>query len=242
MMAIQCTSFFIVEKVLEADHSEKRAPESRDGEMGGGKKARVAIRVSGGHDQRREGIDPRDDRDDNEREDNPHAEDRDGDSPRNEAPPPDGRHLLQHGRVHDGVVERQRDFENREHRDDKHRRKGADQAASGLPAEQSPESEPGEGHQERVAKVADRGDHYPSRLAQSRAAVQSRPIATGAGGCFVGSFGAVVAKSDFVASRFFKNRHAQFKERGIYHERLDASLRQHLCYGGILKESSRSSV
>src|SRR4029453_8704667 len=79
--------------------------------------------------------------------------------------------------------------------DDKHRRKGADQAASGLPAEQSPESEPGEGHKERVAKEADRSDHYPSRLAQSRAAVQSRPIATGAGDCYVGGCDEVLAKS-----------------------------------------------
>ena len=63
------------------------------------------------------GIDPRDDRDDDEREDDPHAEDGDRDAPGDEAPPPDRVHLLQHGGVHDGVVERQRDLEDREHRD-----------------------------------------------------------------------------------------------------------------------------
>ena len=58
----------MVEKVLEADHGEERASESRDSNVGAGKNARVAVRVGGGHDQRGEGIDLRDDRDNGERE------------------------------------------------------------------------------------------------------------------------------------------------------------------------------
>ena len=50
--------------------------------------ARIFIRVGGRHDQRRPGVDTRDDRDDNQRENNPHAENRDGDTPGKEATAP----------------------------------------------------------------------------------------------------------------------------------------------------------
>jgi hypothetical protein len=97
-----------VEEVPEPDHRQERAAERRHRDVRARQVAGVLVGVRRGEDERGDRADVRDDRHDDQRKHDPHAEDGDRDAPRDEAPAPDRIHALEHGRVHDGVVERER--------------------------------------------------------------------------------------------------------------------------------------
>lgn len=133
----------LLEDEVEEDHQQEHATEGGDRGMRVRDQLLVTVGLVEREVHRLDGTELRADRDDDDGEDQPHAEDGDQHTDREEDLLPEGIHLLQDSGVDHRVVEGQRDLEDGKDRDDpeccpsvvEHRRDQAERSNCERPAE-----------------------------------------------------------------------------------------------------------
>ena len=145
----------VVEEVGEAHHHQKGAAKGRNRQMRIGHDAGIFIRLGGGKLQRLPRADLCGNGNDGQRKDNTHAEHGNDNAPGQEAVLPLGRHILQLVGIDDGIVEGQRDFQNRQHKADEEHRRHAGDRAGRLPAEPGTERKANGGKGKRPGEIAE---------------------------------------------------------------------------------------
>ena len=130
-----------IEEIGQPDHHQEGPAKGRDGQMRLMHDAAVVLGLGRSQDQRLPGPDIGRHHHDQQRKDDPHAEDGDQDAPGQEGALPFRPHVLQLVRIHDGIVEGQRNLQHRQHAADEEDGGHARQAARRLPAQPGPKDQ-----------------------------------------------------------------------------------------------------
>ena len=151
--------FALVEEVFQRHHHQEGPAKGGNRQMRAANDAGVFLGLGCGEFNRLPRADFGGKDHDQEREDDPHAKDRNQDAPGQEPLLPDRSHFLQFVGVDDGIVEGQADFQDRQHSADEQEPHHPSPGVGVNPAEPCREGQSNGCHQKRPAEIVQSNRH-----------------------------------------------------------------------------------
>ena len=157
---------FRIKEIRQRDHQQERPAKGADRNPRTVHDLGVAVRMRPSELYRRPWPDLGRDTNDGQRENDPHSKDSDQNTPCQEPPLPNRGHLTQLVRVHDRIVEGERNFQNRQHSRDEQHVQHTCHGAKDAPPQNQTEDKTASGHSESQREIPQR--RFRTRFCQFR--------------------------------------------------------------------------